>query len=93
MLYVDGTSLHGLLPIAQALKYSAQIADALDAAHKQHIHRDLKPANIMINQGRRQAARLRAREESPVGPLDVRDSGGAVDPAKERSSAIAHARY
>jgi eukaryotic-like serine/threonine-protein kinase len=49
MEYVDGSALHGPLPIAQALKYAAEIADALDAAHKQHIiHRDLKPANILI---------------------------------------------
>ena len=49
MEYVDGTALHGPLPIAQALKYAAEIADALDAAHKQHIiHRDLKPANILV---------------------------------------------
>jgi predicted Ser/Thr protein kinase len=49
MEYVDGTALHGPLPIAQALKYATEIADALDAAHKQHIvHRDLKPANILV---------------------------------------------
>src|SRR5450755_3912266 len=49
MEYVEGTPLKGSLPVDQALKYAAQICDALDAAHKKGItHRDLKPANILV---------------------------------------------
>src|SRR5678815_4063276 len=49
MEYIEGTPLKGPLPIDQALKYAAQICDALDAAHKKNItHRDLKPANILV---------------------------------------------
>ena len=49
MEYIEGTPLKGPLPLDEALKYAAQICDALDAAHKKGItHRDLKPANILV---------------------------------------------
>jgi Tol biopolymer transport system component len=54
MEFVPGKTLSELigrkgLPLKQALKYAAQIADGLAKAHSAGIvHRDLKPSNIMV---------------------------------------------
>jgi serine/threonine protein kinase len=49
MELVEGENLKGPLPLATALDYARQIADALEAAHEKGIvHRDLKPGNIRI---------------------------------------------
>src|SRR6185436_14078620 len=54
MELVDGESLatrlaKGPLPLDEALARAIEIANALDAAHRQGIvHRDLKPGNVML---------------------------------------------
>ncbi len=54
MEYIEGTTLFekiaaGPLPFAKVLDLGAEIAEALEAAHKKQIvHRDIKTANIMV---------------------------------------------
>lgn len=77
MEYVEGTPLAsrtatGPLPVAAAIEYGIQLADALDHAHGRGvIHRDLKPSNVMIR---------------PDGRLKVLDFGIAQRTASRDSS-------
>jgi len=54
MEYIEGETLadriaRGRLPLSQVLRYGAEIAQALQHAHRAGItHRDLKPGNVMI---------------------------------------------
>ena len=54
MEHIDGETLQdgirrGPVPLARAVEYLIQVADALDKAHRRGIvHRDLKPGNIML---------------------------------------------
>jgi serine/threonine protein kinase len=60
MEFIDGVGLDkviassGRLPLDRAVAIGAQVADALDYAHKRNVvHRDIKPANVMIEAGDR----------------------------------------
>ena len=55
MPYVPGESLRNrldrerVLPVADAVRIAAEVADALDYAHRHGVvHRDIKPANILL---------------------------------------------
>ena len=57
MELIEGETLadrlaRGGLPLSETIRYGAQIADALDCAHRAGIvHRDLKPGNVMLIKG------------------------------------------
>lgn len=58
MPFVEGESLRARLdrvkrlPVADALRVAAEIADALDCAHRHDVlHRDVKPENILLEEG------------------------------------------
>ena len=58
MPYVEGETLRRKLereqqlPIADALRISTEVADALEYAHKRGVvHRDIKPENILLHDG------------------------------------------
>jgi serine/threonine-protein kinase len=49
MEIVEGQTLNGPLPLAEALPLIRQLIDGIEAAHEKGIvHRDLKPANIKV---------------------------------------------
>jgi len=85
MELVEGETLaarlgKGPLPAADVLKLGAQIADALDRAHRAGVvHRDLKPGNVMIT---RSGAKLMdfglARATGLAGPGNGSGSVGAT---------------
>ncbi len=56
MEFIEGQTLadrlkKGALPFEEALRYGAQMADALDKAHREGVvHRDVKPGNVMLTE-------------------------------------------
>src|SRR5438552_17900442 len=75
MEFIDGVGLDrviagaGRVGVERAAALAAQVADALDFAHKHNVvHRDIKPANIMVEAGDRVKV-------SDFGIAKVTDSG------------------
>jgi Tol biopolymer transport system component len=82
MEYLEGETLaqrlrRGPLPVADALRYGTEIAEALDHAHRDGItHRDLKPANVMLTRSGAKLldfglAKAFARAEAPASPAET----------------------
>ena len=100
MEYVDGESLaerleKGPLPLEQVLKVGAQIADALDKAHRSGIvHRDLKPGNVMLTAS---GAKLLdfglAKESAPLANLATLTVASPVSPVTQQGTIVGTFQY
>ena len=77
MEYLEGDSLadrlsSGPLPLEETLRIAVQVAQALDAAHRDAVvHRDLKPANVMLTKS---GAKLLDFGLAKIGEVDGSDS-------------------
>ena len=94
MEYLPGQSLavrlaSGPLALADALRYAAETADALDHAHQIGVvHRDLKPANIMVTA---QGAKL--LDFGLAKALAVAETAATEMPLTERGAIVGTYQY
>jgi eukaryotic-like serine/threonine-protein kinase len=102
MEYLDGETLgarlaRGPLPLDEALKHAAALAQALARAHREGItHRDIKPSNIMLTESGVKLldfglAKLRERDSGTApSPLDDQPTGTALSPEGTLIGTIAY---
>jgi eukaryotic-like serine/threonine-protein kinase len=100
MEYVDGETLaqrleKGALPLEQVLKYGAQIAEALEKAHRSGIvHRDLKPGNVMLTAS---GAKLLdfglAKETAPLANLATLTGSSPISPVTQQGTIVGTFQY
>ncbi|SPE38264.1 putative Calcium/calmodulin-dependent protein kinase [Candidatus Sulfopaludibacter sp. SbA6] len=93
MEYIEGSPLQGPMPLDQALKAAAQIADALYAAHRKGIvHRDLKPGNVLMTESGVKVLDFGlAKMEEP--PLGEEESTRTVKPETEEGTIVGTTAY
>jgi eukaryotic-like serine/threonine-protein kinase len=98
MEFVSGKALNQViarkgLPVAEALKYAVQIADALATAHAAGIiHRDLKPGNVMVCGAPERSGSVKVLDFGLAKLTDKSDTSdreftGTMDPADTPASA------
>src|SRR3984893_4194489 len=97
---VEGESLakrlgKGPLPLEQVLKFGAQVADALDKAHRSGVvHRDLKPGNIMLTPtGAKLLDFGLAKPVSPVASLATLTAATQPSPVTEQGTVVGTFQY
>jgi len=107
MELVDGETLaerlaRGALPTSEVLKLGAQIADALDRAHRAGVvHRDLKPGNVMLTKsgaklmdfGLARATGLAGEKGSGVTVAELTQSPTVAQPLTAEGSIVGTFQY
>jgi serine/threonine protein kinase/dipeptidyl aminopeptidase/acylaminoacyl peptidase len=85
----------GPLPLEQVLKLGAQIADALDKAHRNGVvHRDLKPGNIMLTSGEAKLLDFGlAKLAAPLASLATLTATRRESPVTEPGSIVGTVQY
>jgi len=84
----------GPLPVDQLLKYGAQIADALDKAHRAGIvHRDLKPGNIMLTATGAKLLDFGLAKPAVLVDLDAMTATKAEPPVTEQGTIVGTFQY
>jgi len=100
MELVEGETLakrleRGPLPLEQVMKYGAQIAEALDRAHRSGIvHRDLKPGNVMLTAtGAKLLDFGLAKEAAGLGGLLTVTSASPISPVTQQGMIVGTFQY
>jgi len=99
MEYLEGETLaarigKGPLPIADVVRYSSQIADALDKAHRQGIvHRDLKPANVMLTRAGAKLLDFGLAKRAAILPGEMGSFTTVSSPLTERGTIVGTIPY